>query len=68
MGASIGAPFDTGDVFGASLSVSPNLRFEFDATRGSAADATGELNGTLNGTRNCAVLLSTPPTVSRTRN
>jgi len=67
IGASIGVSFDAGDVFGASLIVSPSLRFEFDVTRGSAADAAAELNGTLNGTRNCAVLLSTSPIVSHTK-
>lgn len=42
----------------------PSLRFEFDATRESAADTAAELDGTLNGTRNA--FLSTPPIVSRT--
>jgi hypothetical protein len=65
IGASVGAPFDEGAVFGASPIVSPTPRFEFDATRGSAVDVAAELNGTLNGTRNCAVLRSTPPIVSR---
>ena len=64
-GASIGASFDTGDVSGASLIVSPSTTFEFGAIRGPAA----ELNGTLNGTRNCVVFLSmiAPPVVSLTK-
>ena len=56
IGASIGASFATGDVLAASLVVSPSPRFEFEATLCPPADAV--LNGTLNGTRNCAVLLS----------
>lgn len=59
MGASIGASFATSDVFGALLIVSPAPRFELDATRCPAVDDAGAvLNGILNGTRNCAVLLS----------
>ena len=53
---SIGASFDTGDIFGASLIVAPST--EFDATRVPAVDVAAELNGTLNGTRNDAIFLA----------
>lgn len=56
LATSIGTSFDTGDIFGVSLIVSPSTKF--DATPGPAVDVPAELNGTLNGTRNGAIFLA----------